>query len=448
VEKGQVMVFSKALNNAEKGVSRFLMLLRDHAKLKVPIDIPKAVAWAENEAGISLDPLQQEAVEAALQSPVLIITGGPGVGKTTIIRCIAKILTMKRCELAMAAPTGRAARRLSEATGFKAKTIHRLLGFNPHAFRFEHDEKTPLTSDVVIIDESSMIDVPLMDKLVRAIRPRARLILVGDADQLPSVGPGELLTSMIGCGAFRVVRLKRLFRQAKGSGITIAAHSVNEGKVPDFTSAGEDGEVFFFNKPDPEEAADEVVDLVCCKIPSLFNLDSMADIQVLAPMHKGPAGTENMNRRIQAVLNPKGPDVTRFNRTFRVGDKVMQTRNNYKLDVYNGEIGYVHSVDKSDALLKVRMDNRLVEYKFDNIDELILAYAVSVHKSQGSEFPAVVIPLLTQHFLLLKRNLLYTGLTRARKLLVLVGARKALHIAVNNSQSKDRYTLLEERLMH
>lgn len=441
------LVYARPLLDAERTVYEYLKALKLHPKREVSIHIPRAVEWAEKDAKIYLEASQREAVTAALSEPVLVITGGPGVGKTTIVRCIARIFSQKNLKLALAAPTGRAARRLKEATGFEASTIHRLLRFNPQTFQFEHDENFPLPCDVLIVDESSMIDVPLMEKLVRAVRPDARLILVGDADQLPSVGPGELLSSLIQCGKFRVVRLTKLFRQEEGGGITLAAHAINAGGIPEFTPPGGEGEIFFIDKPDPEEAARQVVDLVRDRIPSRFGLDPLSDIQVLAPMHKGAAGTESLNRLLQEALNPEGEEVTRYNRTYRVGDKVMQIRNNYTLNVFNGEIGFVDHIDAEEGLLRILMDDRTVEYRFENLDELVHAYCVSVHKSQGSEFPAVVLPLLTQHFILLRRNLLYTGVTRARKLLVLLGAQRALHIAVSNDQTSLRYSLLKERFI-
>ncbi|MFH1998590.1 MAG: ATP-dependent RecD-like DNA helicase [Planctomycetota bacterium] len=439
------MIFTRHLHDAEEAVHRFMMRLKAHAKWSVPLDIPKAIDWAEQEAGFKLETSQREAVAAALSEPVLVITGGPGVGKTTIVRCIARILSQKNFDLALAAPTGRAAKRLMEATGYAASTIHRLLRFNPHSFEFEHNEETPLSCNVLIVDEASMIDVPLMEKLVRALKPLSRLILVGDVDQLPSVGPGELLRSLIDCGVFTVVRLTKLFRQEEGGGITTAAHSVNRGELPEFTEPGRHGEIFYINQPEGEEAAQQVVKLVTERIPERFGLDPFKDIQVLTPMHKGSAGTENLNRLLQAKLNPEGEEMSRFGRTFREGDKVMQIKNNYNLNVFNGDIGTVRKINHEKACMQVLIDNEPVEYPFDALDELTHAYCISIHKSQGSEFPAVVMPLLTQHYILLRRNLLYTGITRARRLLVIVGAERALSIALSNTQTRTRFTLLDDR---
>ncbi len=440
------MVFARYLRDAEVTVHTCLRRLKHHAKWSVPIDVERAVNWAEQRTGLELEASQRDAVAAALKEPVLIITGGPGVGKTTIINCITKILLRKKYDIALAAPTGRAAKRLSESTGLRASTIHRLLGFNPHSYSFEHDEKNPLTCNVLVVDESSMVDTVLMEKLVRALDPTARLILVGDVDQLPSVGPGELLRSLIECGKFAKKRLTKLFRQDEGGGITLAAHEVNSGGIPRFTAPGEDGEIFFVDEPEPERAAMRVVELVGDRIPDRFGIDPMTGIQVLTPMHKGAAGTENLNSMLQEAMNPAGSEVSRFGRTYRAGDKVMQIRNNYTLDVFNGDIGFVHAIDSENKLLRVRMDERVVEYGFDDLDELQHAYCVTVHKSQGSEFPAVVIPLLTQHYIMLRRNLIYTGITRARKLLVIVGSQKAVRLAVANTQTGVRHSLLEERL--
>ena len=441
-----VMVFLESLHEAEAGVCRFLLRLQAHAKWSVPMDVPRAVAWAEERAGIVLEERQREAVEAALREPVLVITGGPGVGKTTIVRCIAAILAAKKFRLALAAPTGRAAKRLAEATGLRASTIHRLLRFNPKSFTFDHDEDNPLPHDVLIVDESSMIDVPLMESLVRALRPQARLVLVGDADQLPSVGPGALLHDLIACDRFPVVRLTRLFRQAEGGGIVRAAHRVNAGRMPEFGSAGTEGEIFFVEEQDPKQVAEQVVRLVGERIPTRFRLDPVRDVQVLTPMHKGAAGTENLNRLLQAALNPEGESLVRGGRVLRVGDKVMQVQNNYELGVFNGDIGYIRAIDRERETLSVEMDDRHVIYGFEDLDDLMHAYSVSVHKSQGSEFPAVVMVLLTQHFILLRRKLLYTGITRAKRLLVVVGTERALRIAVRDDRADVRYSLLEARL--
>jgi exodeoxyribonuclease V alpha subunit len=436
------LVFLRALHDAEQGVHSRLKALKQGVKKNLGGDTSALLRQAEEESGLSLHDSQRDAIAAALREPVLIITGGPGVGKTTIIRFITSILDKKGFRIALAAPTGRAAKRLGEATGCRASTIHRLIRFNPRSGRFEHDLNNPLPCDMLILDECSMVDVPLADGLLKAVPDHGRVLFVGDADQLPSVGPGDFLRSLIDSGKFPVLRLTRLFRQKAGGGIVAAAHAVNRGEIPEFTAAGREGETFFVDQPDPEKAAELVVRLVSGRIPARFGFDPVRDIQVLTPMHKGPAGTEKLNAALRAALNPGPAGRGRF----RVGDKVMQIRNNYDLNVFNGDMGRVEAVDPETGVLKVRVDDQLVEYEVERQDELLHAYCVSIHKSQGCEFPAVVIPLLTQHFLLLKRNLLYTGLTRARKLLVVVGALKALRIAAGNNTISERWSLLENRL--
>jgi len=440
------LVFLRALHDAEKGVHARLRILKHAPKRRIAGDPFRALQQAERESGLSLDDSQREAVQAALKKAILVITGGPGVGKTTIVRLIARIFRKAGFRIALAAPTGRAAKRLSESTGFPASTIHRLLKFNPRTRRFDHDRENPLPCDLLIVDECSMIDVPVAEGLLQAVPGSARILFVGDADQLPSVGPGDFLRSLIDSGRFPVARLTTLFRQRETGGITMAAHAVNRGVIPEFAPAGGEGEIFFADQPIAEKTADLVVRLVRERIPGRFGLDPVRDIQVLTPMHKGPAGTEKLNAALRAALNPGHEGLARRGTTFRSGDKVMQIRNNYDLEVFNGDIGFVEDVDLEHGRLQVRMDDALVTYEPDNLDELVHAYCVSVHKSQGCEFPAVVMPLLTQHFLLLKRNLLYTGITRARRLLVIVGAHKALRIAVGNDSVLERHSLLENRL--
>jgi len=436
------LVFLRALHDAEEGVLARLKALKKGTKKKLGGDTSALLHQAEKESGLSLHDSQRDAIAAALREPVLVITGGPGVGKTTIIRFITSILDKRGFRIALAAPTGRAAKRLGEATGCSASTIHRLIRFNPRTGNFEHNRHNPLPCDMLILDECSMVDVPLADGLLKAVPDNGRVLFVGDADQLPSVGPGDFLRSLIDSGRFPVVRLTRLFRQKAGGGIVAAAHAVNRGEVPEFTAAGQDGETFFVDQPDPEKAAKLVVHLVSRRIPARFGFDPVRDIQVLTPMHKGPAGTEKLNAALRAALNPGPAGRGRF----RAGDKVMQIRNNYNLNVFNGDIGRVEAVDSETGVAKVRVDDQIAEYEAERQDELLHAYCVSIHKSQGCEFPAVVIPLLTQHFLLLKRNLLYTGLTRARKLLVVVGSLKALRIAAGNNTISERWSLLQNRL--
>lgn len=440
------MVFLRVLHDAEKGLWLRLKALKKARKVRIDHNPMRTLRQAESACEFGLDDSQREAVLTALKEPLLVITGGPGVGKTTIIRLIVRILAEKKLHIALAAPTGRAAKRLSEATGQPASTIHRLLKFNPRTREFDHGRNSPLPVDYVICDECSMIDVPLAHALMEAVPDRARVLLVGDADQLPSVGPGSFLRDLIASDRFAVVRLLKLYRQQETGGIIAAAHAVNAGEIPEFTPPREKGEFFFIEQPDADRAAELVVRLVRERIPERFGLDPVRDVQVITPMHKGPAGTENLNAALRAVLNPGGAELSRLGRSFRAGDKVMQMRNNYDLEVFNGDIGTVESIDAEAGKMRVRMDDSVVDYDSDVLDELVHAYCVSVHKSQGCEFPAVVMPLLTQHFLLLKRNLLYTGITRARKLLVIVGSHKALRIAVGNDTISERHSLLENRL--
>ncbi len=408
----------------------------------------RVFAHLAERASQPLNARQQEAVRTALTNKVTVLTGGPGTGKTTTVRTIIRLLEARQHSCALASPTGRAAKRLSEATGRQAKTVHRLLEFSPQqGFRFQRNEDHPLEADMVIVDEASMLDLLLTNHLLRAIDPASHLLLVGDVDQLPSVGAGNVLKDIIASGQAAVVRLEEIFRQAEGSLIVANAHRINRGQMPLFAKGATD--FFLFVEEDPEKAADLVVDLVKTRIPRKFGYHPFDDIQVLSPMYRGAVGVSNLNVRLQEALNP--PSLAKgerrvAGRVFRLGDKVMQTRNNYDKEVYNGDIGRVVRLDLENQVMVVRIDDRPVPYDFSDLDELVHAYAVSVHKSQGSEYPAVVMPILTQHYLLLQRNLLYTGMTRAEKLVVLVGTRKAIAIAVRNNKIAHRYTALDVRL--
>jgi len=389
---------------------------------------------------------QQEAVRTALTNKVTVLTGGPGTGKTTTVRTIIRLLEPRSRSCALASPTGRAAKRLSEATGREAKTVHRLLEFSPQK-GFQRNEDHPLEADMVIVDEASMLDLLLTNHLLKAIDPASHLLLVGDVDQLPSVGAGNVLRDIIASGQVAVVTLDEIFRQAEDSLIVANAHRINRGQMPLFAKGAKD--FFLFVEEDPEKAADLVVDLVKVRIPRKFGYHPFDDIQVLSPMYRGAVGVSNLNARLQEALNPASPGKSEHRlagRLFRLGDKVMQTRNNYDKEVYNGDIGRIVRLDLEDQIMVVRIDDRPVPYEFGELDELVNAYAVSVHKSQGSEYPAVVIPVLTQHYLLLQRNLLYTAVTRAKELVVLVGTRKAIAIAVRNDKIAHRHTALDVRL--
>ncbi len=408
------------------------------------------IAWVEGKTGLQLAAQQRQAIQLACRSKVLIITGGPGVGKTTIINSIVKIMQAKKLSVLMAAPTGRAAKRMAEATGCEAKTIHRLLVFDPKTFQFKHNAEHPLDGDVFIIDETSMLDISLAWQLVRSIPHSAAVILVGDVDQLPSVGPGCVLRDIIDSGKVPVCRLTEVFRQAARSAIVMNAHRVNQGQMPTFprekVESPDRTDFYFVEVADPDKAVDMLRRMVCQHIPQKFGFDRVDDIQVLSPMQRGTLGCRNLNTVLQEALNPTGPAIQRYGWTFRVGDKVMQMVNDYDKDVFNGDIGRVAGIDDVEHEVVVRFDDRPVKYDFNELDELHLSYATTVHKSQGSEYPVVVLPIHTQHYVMLQRNLLYTAITRSRKLVVLVGTLKALAIAVKNMDARRRVTLLRQRL--
>ena len=405
------------------------------------------IADAAIEANVDLSLEQQEAIQIALTHKVSILTGGPGTGKTTTLRALIGVLEERGYSFALASPTGRAAKRLSEATGQPASTIHRLLGYSPANNSFLYDEDSPLPVDMVIVDEVSMLDITLANALFRAVDPRSHLLLVGDVDQLPSVGAGDVLRDLIASGVIEVTRLNAIFRQSEGSLIIANAHRVNQGQMPAFPEDAED--FFLFSiADDPERAADLIVDIVRNRIPRRFGLDPVKDIQVLAPMYRGPAGIARLNQRLQAALNPPGRHAEHVlaGRLFRVGDRVMQTRNNYEKEVFNGDVGRLYAFDLAEQTMTVVFDDRFVTYDWSEASELTHAYAISVHRSQGSEYPAVVMPIVTQHYMMLQRNLLYTAITRARQLVVLVGSRKAISVAVRNNKVTERFTALAERL--
>ena len=382
----------------------------------------------------------------ALTHPVSILTGGPGTGKTTCLKALITTLEA-HIKYALASPTGRAAKRLSEATGHPASTIHRLLEFSP-VEGFKHNDENPLDLDFLVVDEASMLDLLLTNHLLKAVRPGTHVLFVGDVDQLPSVGAGDVLRDLIDSGVAPVTRLNTIFRQAADSKIITNAHLINQGKFPDFSKGGR-GDFFLFPAEDAAAAADWIVEIVTERIPQKFGFDPVHDIQVLAPIYRGPAGVIALNERLQEKLNPPAnskAERTLFGTIFRLGDKVMQTQNNYDKDVYNGDIGFIHSMDVIEQTLTVDFDGRSVTYDWSEADQLTLAYVVSVHKAQGSEFPVVVMPVVTQHYTMLQRNLLYTAITRARKLCVLAGSRRAISMAVRNNKVAQRFTALEWRL--
>jgi exodeoxyribonuclease V alpha subunit len=388
-------------------------------------------------------------VGLALTSKVLVITRGPGVGKTTLVNSILKILGAKSVSVALCAPTGRAAKRLTESTGLNAKTIHRLLEADPRRAGFARSEKNPLECELLVVDEASMVDVPLMAALLKALPPNAGLILVGDVDQLPSVGPGRILADVIDSGVVPVARLTEVFRQAAQSRIVVNAHRINRGKMPEpGNAANETSDFYFVEAADSDEATRKILHIVRDRIPKRFSLDPIRDVQVLCPMNRGGLGARRLNLELQAALNchDSGPTITRFGWCYRVGDKVMQTANDYDKDVFNGDVGFVQTVDLDAQEIVIDFDARRVTYDLGELDEVSPAYATTIHKAQGSEYPAVVIPLATQHYLMLRRNLVYTGITRAKQLVVLVGQRRALAIAVKDSCAQTRWSKLKQWL--
>ena len=432
---------------AEKYLAERLKKLVAAPKSIRRIDSGKAIEWVQERLLMTLAAKQIEAVRRAAENKVMVITGGPGTGKTTIINAIIKIFSALRAGILLAAPTGRAAKRLSEATGREAKTIHRMLEYNMRKGGFQKNEDYPLDCDLLIVDEVSMVDTLLMHHLLKALPVEATFIMVGDVNQLPSVGAGNVLRDIIDSGAVDVVQLNEIFRQAKESSIIVNAHRINEGAIPSLISNQDKLDDFYFiEQEDPQKVLGLIISLVQERIPKRFGLNCINDIQVLTPMHKGTVGAGNLNIEIQKALNPGDKGVPRGGRLFKVHDKVMQIVNNYEKDVYNGDIGTISSIDEETKEVTVTIDEREIVYDYADLDELIHAYAVSIHKSQGSEYPAVVIPVLTQHYVMLQRNLLYTGVTRGKKLVVIVGTKKAMAIAVRNNKTLKRYTLLKERI--
>jgi len=443
----EVTVYDTGLLRAERAAAEGLSRLLNTPSKPLPIDPDSAIAAYEKKAGITLAPRQAEAIRRALHEPVLVITGGPGVGKTTIVRGIVSLFLACKRSVALAAPTGRAAKRLQETTGQPAATLHRLLEWRPGEGMFGRNQSRPLETNLLVVDEASMIDIRLCADLVAALASGTRLLLVGDQDQLPSVGPGMVLRDVIASGTFPVVRLNEIFRQAAQSLIVTNAHRIHDGEIPELGSEGSKvgRDFFFLEVDDPALAAQTVRDLVATRLPRYYGF-SPFDIQVLTPMHKGDLGAANINHLLQEALTPTGEALQSGSRRFRTGDRIMQLRNNYDKDVFNGDVGRVVRVARDAGELVASFDDREVLYESDELDELTLAYAATVHKSQGSEYAAVVIPIHTQHFVMLQRSLLYTAVTRGKKLVVLVGSRKALGLAVKNAEVAKRYSRLQFRL--
>ena len=442
-------VFLSRFYISETGVARRLKILINAPKSIREIDATKAIRWVQKKLSIALAANQIKAVGWAIQNKVMVITGGPGTGKTTIINGVLKIFARLNAGIMLAAPTGRAAKRMSETTGFEAKTIHRLLEFSFQKGGFQRNEDKPLGCDVLIVDEASMIDIILMYHLLKAVPKSTTLILVGDVNQLPSVGAGNVLNDIIASGSVPVATLDKIFRQSRSSRIVVNAHKINAGIVPSFNdryASDPQNDFYFIEQEDPDKVLNLIIELCKTRIPRRFNYDPVDEIQVLTPMHKGIVGAGNLNRWLQQTLNPGEGGIVRGERNYRVNDKVMQIRNNYDKEVFNGDIGQITMIQWENRELTISFDGREVVYDFADLDEIVLAYAISVHKSQGSEYPVVIIPVVTQHYILLQRNLIYTAVTRGKNLVVIVGSKKAMTIGINNSKTSQRYTRLRHRL--
>jgi exodeoxyribonuclease V alpha subunit len=455
-DRGERSVYAADMYAAEVRLAARLTQI-GRARPRAIEGVPAAIGAFESRARVELAPEQRRAVEEAALRQVLVVTGGPGVGKTTIVRAILALLARARIDVRLAAPTGRAAKRMGEATGAEATTLHRLLEFDPKTATFKRGRQHPIEAGAVVVDEASMLDLPMADALTQAIAPGTRLLLVGDVDQLPSVGPGAVLRDVIASGAVPCVRLRQIFRQAARSLIVTNAHRINEGELPLPAPSATGADFFMVERRDPERARDTVIDLVTSRIPHRFGLDPVRDVQVLSPMNRGPVGAIALNQALQATLNPPravragldpgpGDAIVRGARTYRVGDKVMQLRNDYDKNVFNGDVGLVASIDPEEGAMTVRFDDREVPFDASDLDDLVLAYACTVHKSQGSEYPAVVIPLLTTHFVMLSKNLLYTAVTRGKRLVVLVYDPRALDLALSGRRREERRTHLAGRM--
>lgn len=446
----QPLIYLTSLYEAEAGISRMLKTSNRAEERLLPLDIIKnEISFMEESENIHLADEQKKAIKCILSNRVAIITGGPGTGKTTILRFVTMLCRKSGLKALLAAPTGRASKRLSEVTGMEAKTIHRLLEYNPNTGGFQKNSDSPLKADIIILDESSMIDVPLFYSFLDAVPRNCRLLMVGDINQLPSVGPGNLLRDIIESETIPCVKLEKIFRQEANSNIILNAHNVNNGKFPVIPSVRktEKGDFYYFEEEDQNEVLKIIKELYCTKIPEKFGYNAFTDIQVLTPMHKGTVGALNINSVLQNTLNPQKNELVRGNKVFRQKDKVMQTRNNYVKEVFNGDMGRIETIDYEEQSLIVNFDDRYVEYDFGELDELTLSYAISIHKSQGSEYTAVIIPILTQHYFLLQRNLLYTAITRGKNLVILTGTKKAIWMAIKNNSVQERFTLLKERIL-
>lgn len=447
VINGVPCLFLTPLYRAEVGVANHVNRLLQGSSPWAAIDVAVAIPWVEQKNGLQLSDSQKTAITMAVQKKFCIITGGPGVGKTTVVNSILKIIGTRRVGVTLCAPTGRAAKRLSESTGQEATTIHRLLDFDPSTFDFKRNADNPLSTDLLVVDECSMVDIVLMNQLLRAVPDSASVLLVGDVDQLPSVGPGSVLSDLISSTTVPVARLTEIFRQAASSQIITGSHAINRGLAPAVSKKGEQTDFFYLTAEEPEALFTKLMQIVTRRLPEKFGFDPVNDIQVLAPMNRGGLGARSLNVALQEALNPHAhPRVTRYGWTYAPGDKVIQTVNNYDKDVFNGDIGRVKAIDIEEGELLIEFDGRDVNYLLNELDEIALAYAITIHKSQGSEYPCVVIPMAMQHYTLLERNLLYTGVTRGKQMVVLVGQAKAVGMAARTRKSNRRLTNLQTRL--
>ena len=441
-----LLIYLPTLYQAECELADRLKQLDRGAHPCPKIDFDRAIDWVAERSGFELAVSQQKAFRQSILSKVAVITGGPGVGKTTLVQSILMVLRAKKMRVLCCAPTGRAAKRMSDSTGMEAKTIHRLLQYNPNSGGFVHRADNPLECDILIIDECSMVDLLLANQLVSAVPLHAAILFVGDADQLPSVGPGRILQDIISSNQFTVSQLRDVFRQAATSKIITNAHAINRGNLPQFPKDGDPSDCYFIEAEEPETAVAMIAKLVRNSIPKRFGMKPMEDIQILTPMQKGALGAQNLNATMQQALNPSGDQIERFGTIFRLGDRVMQTENDYDKEIYNGDLGYIEHIDLETSEVRICFDDRSILFDVRELDSLLHAYAITIHKSQGSEYPAVIIPLHTQHYIMLQRTLIYTAITRATKLAILVGTKKALQLAVSQTLSRNRTTLLAEHL--
>jgi exodeoxyribonuclease V alpha subunit len=439
-------VYLRNLHQQEVGVAKLLATILYTPKLLPLIDVTKELNSFQSEYRFDLAPEQRVAVEAVCKGGIVVITGGPGTGKTTIVKTILHLLGKKNLRVLLAAPTGRAAKRLQELTHHPASTIHRLLQYSPRDGGFLRNRRNPLRADFIVVDEASMVDITLAYHLLQAVDARTSLVFVGDVDQLPSVGPGNVLRDLIESNCLEVVQLTQIFRQAGNSLIVTNAHRINQGEMPILGSQSGKADLQFLKRETPEEVLESIKELLLETFPREHHLDPVRDVQIITPMHRGVIGAQNLNRELQSLLNPAGVALERAGGSLRVGDKVMQIANDYDKDVYNGDTGLIVGIDREERIVKVRFDHRIVVYDFSDLDQIELAYAVTVHKSQGSEYPAVIIPIHFTHAIMLQRNLLYTAVTRGRKLVYILGQWGALRMAVENANLAPRYSALHLRL--